>query len=173
MEQVYKRGENVGKVCIMKYMRENHGEILENITAEYPTEVEGMKQYEKFKPVISKKELQVLCEGDEGLTELFDDMIEYFYRYTADVCAQESLKHEKDGIQKNMEEIRALEAPRGALHDAMIDSVKILVRNLVKKGKDVSWYQNIDKGGRIGYANLALLITFADILERNQSQESL
>ncbi len=146
--------------------------MLNSITSEYPTEVEKMKGYEKLKPEISKAELQALCEGDEGLTELFDDMIEYFYRYTADVCAQESLKQEKDGIQKNMEEIRALEAPRGALHDAMIDSVKILVRNMVRKGKDVSWYQNIDKKGRIGYGNWALLITFSDILERNQSQES-
>lgn len=128
-----------------------------------------MAKYEDLKPPVEKEYLMSLCEGDAELTELFEEMVEYFYRYTRDVCMMESLKHEKDGIENNLEEIRNLDVQRTALHNAMIDSVKILVRNLGNKGKDVSWFSNIDKMGRTGYAQLALLTTFVDILKHEQS----
>lgn len=154
-------------------MRTNHEGMLGNITGEYPAQVDDLVKYESIKSPVSKEFLEGLCEGDEALDELFDEMIRYFYRYTVDVCLQESLKQDEDGIQKNLEEIRAMEAPRTALHNAMIDSVKILARNLKNKEKDVSWLPDIDKKGRAGYAQLALSITLMDLLEykRTHSEE--
>ncbi|KND48932.1 MAG: hypothetical protein AB200_00700 [Parcubacteria bacterium C7867-005] len=141
-------------------------DYLHGITGEFPTEVTEFKQeYAKIKPPVDKEFLAGLCEGDEDLQTAFEDMIEYFYRYTRDVCTQESLKHA--GIQDNLEEIQAMEVPRRVLHNAMIESVKIFVRNLRKKGKDVSWATDIDKRGRAGYAQLALLTTFRDIMKAN------
>ncbi len=149
-------------------MNSHHEEILSEITGEFPAKVEEIKQFEGLEPPISETYLFSLCEGDVELIELFDQMIEYFYRYTRDVCEQESLI--KQGVSENLEEIRSKDSARGALHNAMIDSVKIFARNLRAKGKDVSWIEPIDKKGRVGYANLALLMTFHDILALNRSK---
>jgi hypothetical protein len=149
-----------------------HERLIHGIEEDYPNEVESMAtmtQNEGLKPLVAKEYLKELCGDDEELVGHFDDMIEYFYRYTRDVCAQEALKHDKDGLQSNLEEIRAMEEPRRVLHDAMIDSVKIFARNLATKGKDSSWITDIDKRGRVGYANLALLTTFVDILNQNHA----
>lgn len=151
-------------------MNPKHESILQSITGEHPAQVEEMAKYESIKAPVSKEFLESLTQGDEGLRELYEEMIEYFYRYTKDVCIQESLKQEKDGLDKNLEEIRALDVQRSALHNAMIDSVKIFARNVANKGGDVSWFPDIDKKGRAGYAQLALLITFVDILNHNQAE---
>ena len=121
-----------------------------------------------IEPPVSETYLFGLCEGDEGLINLFDEMIEYFYRYTKDVCIQESLI--KQDIQENLEEIQNMDSARTALHDAMIDSVKIFARNLRAKGRDTTWLDSIDKKNRVGYANMALLTTFHDILAINQNK---
>ncbi|MHB0978033.1 MAG: hypothetical protein ACYC1K_01320 [Minisyncoccota bacterium] len=148
-------------------MNSHHEEILSSITGEFPTKVEEIKQFEGIEPPVNEMYLFSLCEGDVELIELFDEMIEYFYRYTKDVCQQESLI--KAGVPENLEEIRSRDAARGALHDAMIDSVKIFARNLRVKSKDASWIEPIDKKGRTGYANLALLTTFHDLLALNRN----
>jgi hypothetical protein len=95
-------------------------------------------------------------------------MLGYFYRYTKDVCEQESLI--RQDLHENLEEIREKDTARTALHDAMIDSVKIFARNLQKKGKDASWLDMIDKKGRAGYANLAFSFTFLDLLALNKNK---
>ncbi len=149
-------------------MNPHHEEILNSITGEFPTKVEEIKELPKVEPPVSETYLFSLCEGDEGMMELFDEMIEYFYRYTKDVCVQESLI--KQDLQENLEEIKSRDAARSALHDAMIDSVKIFVRNLRARGRDVSWVESIDRRGRTGYANLALLTTFHDLLALNRAK---
>lgn len=142
-------------------MNPSNERLLNRITDEFPVQVKSMDKYRDRVPPVTEDYLLGLCEGDPELIELFDDMIEYFYRYTRDVCEQEALKAE--GIVENNEEIKRLDGPRTILHDTMIDSVKIFARNLQRKGKDSSWIADIDKKGRIGYANLALLTTLSDI----------
>lgn len=141
------------------------GEILLNsIQEEFPEKAEEIKSFE-ITPPVSAEYLLGLCEGDPELRELFDEMIEYFYRYTRDVCEQEMLI--KKGMSENLEEIKEMDIKRTKLHNAMIDSVKILAKNLLRKGKDSLWIVPIDKNGRVGYAQLALLTTFVDILKSN------
>lgn len=142
-------------------MNPSHEKFLKAITGEYPAQVESMSQYKEIRPPVSEEYLRNLCGEDPELISLFDEMIEYFYRYTRDVCAQEAIKHE--GITENNEEIQRLDGPRTILHNTMIDSVKIFARNLNKKGKDSTWIGPIDKKGRAGYAQLALLSTIAAI----------
>lgn len=157
-------------------MNPKHEALLHTITDEYPQEVEEMKLYAELQPIVSEEYLYELCADNEILTELIEDMITYFYRYTIDVCQQESLK--KEGIPENLEEINRREDPRTALHNAMIDSVRILWRNMEKAGKDVAWTQALDKSwdlpidkvSRARYGKLALLTTFHDIVE-NFSQK--
>lgn len=142
-------------------MNPSNERLLHKITDEFPAQVKGMDKYREILPPISEQQLFDMCEGDPGMIELYDEMIEYFYRYTRDVCEQEALKHE--GIVENNEEIIRRDGPRTLLHNTMIESVKIFARNLQKRGKDTSWLAAIDKKGRIGYASLALLITLAGI----------
>lgn len=143
-------------------MRNSSENILNTIAEEYPDKVEEMELYKEIKPPVDEEYLAELCGDSEVLKELFEDMVKYFYRYTYDVCAQESLK--KEGIPENLERIREMDDPRSILHDAMIDSVRIFARALRKENKDTSWFDPIDSGGRAKYANLALLTTFLDIL---------
>ncbi len=151
-------------------MTEAHDRLISEITSEYPTEVGQMAEFsEKLEPPVSKEHLRELCNGDPELLELFDEMIEYFYRYTEDACRQERLVHQKDGFHENKEEIKAAEEVRSRSHTAMIDSVRILARNLRKKGKDVSWIDGIDERNRPWYARLALLTTLNDILKQDHS----
>jgi hypothetical protein len=142
----------------------SHERLLGEIEADFPQEIDKMKKYESIQPPVSKEYLYELCSGDEGLTEHLEEMLEYFYRYTHDACEQQSLISK--GIEENLEEIREKDIPRTRLHDAMIDSVKILARNLGQKGKDISWFASIDKRARAGYAQLALSTTLLDILKR-------
>ena len=142
----------------------SHERLLSDIGSEHPEILE----LHDIKPPVSEEYLHGLCEGDEVLEELFDEMIEYFYRYTKDVCSQESLK--QDSITDNIEEIREKEEPRRILHDSMIDSVRIFVRHLKEKGKDTTWFEDIDRKSRVGYAQLALLTTYLDIIRFNHGQ---
>lgn len=149
-------------------MNASNERLLNDISSEFPEKVEEFSHYDEIQPPVKEEYLRELCGNDENLLEIFEDMLEYFYRYTKDVCAQESLI--KEGIPENIDEIREKEEPRSILHDSMIDSVKIFARNLNNKGLDVSWLDNIDKKGRAGYAQFALLTTFLDIIRQNHGQ---
>lgn len=146
----------------------SHEEFINEITSEYPAQVKEAESGLDHPPV-SEAYLYELCGGEEGLLDTLEDMLEYFYRYTADVCYMQKLISE--GVDENLEAIREKEGPRTALHNSMIDSVKIFVRQLREKGKDTSWITKIDKAGRTGYANLALSMTFSDILHKGNHHE--
>ncbi len=141
----------------------NTEHLLHEIASDFPEKLEEISEFREMKPPVSEEYLLELCGDDPELIELFEEMIEYFYRYTHDVCEQESLI--KKGLDENLAEIQERDGPRTSLHNAMIDSVKILARNLVKRGKDGSWIAPIDKKSRAGYAQLALLTTFQDLLK--------
>jgi hypothetical protein len=149
-------------------MGASHERLLTEITSEFPVQVEKITNTPEMEPPVSMDYLRELCGDDGNLIALLEDMIEYFYRYTKDVCEQESLI--KKGIQENLEEIQLKDGPRTILHNTMIDSVKIFARNLREKGKDASWIENIDKKSRIGYAQLALLTTYHDIINQDRNQ---
>ena len=141
----------------------SHESLLHSISEEFPNQVEESKGFAEIEPAVREEYLYQICEGNESLTELLDEMIEYFYRYTRDACEQQSLIDQ--GLEENLEEIREKDGPRTTLHNAMIDSVKILARNLRQKGLDSAWIDKVDKKGRAGYAQLALSTTFRDILK--------
>jgi hypothetical protein len=141
----------------------SHENLLHDIESEFPNEVRELEAYKNTEPAVKEEYLYELCEGNEGLTELLEEMLEYFYRYTRDVCMMKSLIAEENGIQEHQEEIHERDRARTALHNTMIDSVNILVRNLREKGKDVAWFDTVDKPNRSWYARLALLTTFLDI----------
>jgi hypothetical protein len=148
----------------MSDMKGSGLEILAHIAEEHPEGITQITEHPEIQPPVKEEYLLELCGDNEVLTELFEEMIHYFYRYTYDVCRQEGLKKNMD---ENLEKIREMEAPRSALHNAMIDSVRIFMRALKKEGKDTSWFDPIDKKSRAGYAQLALLTTYLDIIRND------
>ena len=91
-------------------MNPGNERLIHKITDEFPVQVKKMDRYREITPSVTEDYLLGLCEGDPELIELFDEMIECFYRYTRDVCEQEALKAE--GIAENNEEIKRLDGPR-------------------------------------------------------------
>lgn len=143
-----------------------HENLLNTIESDYPEKLEEGKD---FAPPVPMEYLEELCGDNEQLWEYLDEMREYFYRYTVDVCEMERAK--LGDIPENLEEIRERDGKRTSLHNAMIDSVKIFIRNLAAKGKDISWFGGLDKRGRTGYAYLALSMTFSELSKRVSQHE--
>ncbi len=120
--------------------------------------------YGNLEPAISPLELQKLCEGDEILEQLRLSVIKYVHRYAHDVYSmmieqiELSEKREKgEDTQEDAEAIHETDERRHNLHNALIDSINALSRELVKKEKDAEWMRELQQGGRPAYAKFALL----------------
>ena len=135
-----------------------------------PEAYENMSEsFEEARPVISEKELETLCSGNEQLEKLLESMIEYSLRYAEDVWSMHIFVNEggfdsEDGAEKFAE----LDAARTILHNALIDSIAILSRNLNKEGKDNSWVQTLADGtslNRASCGSFALLLVYNRYLD--------
>lgn len=109
-------------------------------------------------PAISAKQLESLCNGDEHLTELLQGMFEQCARYTEDVAR--FLQVEARGQEaKEDGELYEIDAKRTRTHNATIDSINILARELSRYGRDGSWVKKL-AGNRVAYMKFALTLTF-------------
>lgn len=118
---------------------------------------------ELTKPLVSVEELERICEGNEDLQVLLQEMLDSCARYTETVCRFEeiALKDRSETIESgDMEEIDTL---RRRTHNAMIDSVNILARNLTKQGKGAPWARALSD--RSKHAKFAITLTFARFAE--------
>ncbi len=128
--------------------------------------------------LISPQELRDLCEGDELLEALMEDVSDYSIRYAQDVWEMDELiKRYKDGeLSKEewKEEMSNADADRTRLHNALIDSVAILPRNMRKKEVDNSWIKGFTDGtgslARASCGTFAFMVLF-DSLSKEQNHE--
>lgn len=149
-------------------------ESIKNKTEEfrhkYPEQTEvlenqyGQYDYEKIKPVITIEKLTELCENDEILEKLLNDVIESFFAYTETVCEYEIIMQKNAAEGNQLEELEQWEDIRSRTHNTLIDNVNILSRNLKSKGKDNSAL-NLNKENRVAYAALAMQNTFRELLK--------
>lgn len=99
-----------------------------------------------------------LCEQDETFKELFEDVLNTSYRYTADVANMEKFARE----DKNTSEEDFMEADqkRSATHNSMIAALNIMTRYVETKdlGLDLSWF-DWQKENRAAYGRFAILLT--------------
>lgn len=148
-------------------------EILRNVIEQYPGELEQAEEIfgdtEQYGP--KAEILQALCEGDETLEKLLEDMLDSCYRYTKDVFETERMVARGIEGDQQAEEYAALDKQRTLLHNATIDNVNILSRALAKAGKDNTWIEPIYSGGRPAYTRFALFTTFREYLKIKQQQE--
>lgn len=110
---------------------------------------------------ISPEDLEKLCLGNETLELLYNQMISYCVRYAEDVLRMERLYTAplQDEIWRS--EMEELDRSRHDLHEATVDSINILSRNLKKFGKSNEWLRPLIAGGRSVYGKFAIGIAFS------------
>ena len=109
-------------------------------------------------PTVSVEQLERLCGEDEYLSELLQSTLNQCARYTEDVSR--FLQIEANGQEaKESHEYHEIDAKRALTHNATIDSINILARELSRHGRDGSWVKRL-AGNRAAYMKFALTLTF-------------
>lgn len=120
--------------------------------------------YGGLKPAIMPQKLEELCGGDPTLEQCLESMFKYVNRYAHDVYSmmieQMELSEKREQGEDTPDDARALaetDTRRHNLHEALMDSINLLSRELAKKEKDNEWMHEFVHEGRAGYARFALL----------------
>ena len=126
-------------------------------------------------PDVSLEDLRTSAEGDELLTELFDEVKNGAHGYFDSV-----LKHERVAqIQVNRldaEEYRdlhqRLDHDRRITHNALCDKLRVLARAEKKAGRDVSWWSKIagPRENRNAIRRWALRTVFAELYKNEDKR---
>lgn len=99
---------------------------------------------EKLNPLIEFGAIREMCEGNAVLEKLFSDMENYSEKYVETLAKyQELINQDVDRDIKT--ELAKLDQDSRIVHDAAIDSVNILSRNMEKFGKNGSWIEKFNK----------------------------
>lgn len=123
---------------------------------------------ENIHPIVSFDELENMCKGNEILEHLFEEIVDYCERYTETAARfQEMILQGVDFDNREAKEW--IDGERKITHDAMIDSVNILARNMEKAGKDISWVELLGKS-RAAYGNFALQNTYLSLINGVQNE---
>lgn len=120
--------------------------------------------YGSLHPAISPEKLEEMCGGDPLLQQCLESMFKYVNRYAHDVYSmmieqmELSEKRERgDDDREDAQELAETDKRRHNLHEALMDSINLLSRELAKKEKDNGWMNEFSHEGRAGYARFALL----------------
>lgn len=101
-----------------------------------------------------------MVQGDPQLEKLFNDFVEYSHRYVADVADMQELQYRKKtgeiDREQWKEEFEQADRDRTVLHDALIDSIAILARNMRKKELSDDWIKPLVTGSTFNRATCGL-----------------
>ena len=144
---------------------------IENFPTEHQSTFEEMERElgdpERLRlPVDLEKLREEVAE--EGLKKLIDSTIQYCERYTESVAAYKELLADPSRDKADQAQ---LDMTEHVVHDATVDAINILARELKKAGYDTRWIASFRS--RAEYGRLALFTTYR-ILERqvpNQNKE--
>lgn len=136
--------------------------FIEKFTKEHPKTLHEMENQlgnpEDIHPIVSFDVLENTCGGNDILEHLFQEVVDYCERYTETVARfQEMILQGVDFDNREAKEW--IDGERKIIHDAMIDSVNILARNMEKAGKDASWIKSLERS-RAAYGNFAMQNTY-------------
>ena len=123
-----------------------------NFEAEKPLGEEEKKEMKKIIEILGEEELKKTremvkrveeeCKGDEDLEKFFEEANDYFIRYTETLFQMRELlnKFNKGEITEEefKEESEKSDSEIQIIHKAARDSLRILVRNMTKKGKNTA-----------------------------------
>ncbi|TXI12243.1 MAG: hypothetical protein E6Q68_04125 [Polynucleobacter sp.] len=66
-------------------------------------------------------------------------------------------REQGENTREDAELLAQTDERRHHLHNALMDSINLMSRELNKKGKDIEWMRPLVENGRAGYATFALL----------------
>jgi hypothetical protein len=128
--------------------------------------------YGTLEPAITPRNLKELCKDDPVLLTCYEQMNTYCIRYAHDVFNMmyeqkklEEFREKNEDTKEMYDELRIIDKNRHTLHEAMMDSVNLLSRQLAKQEKDIEWMREVSSGGRASYAKFAIL-TFYNIYSK-------
>ncbi len=120
--------------------------------------------YGSMEPAITPKDLKALCEHEPLLLTCYEQMNTYCVRYAHDVFNMmyeqrklEELRDAHEDTPEMYEELQTIDKNRHNLHEAMMDSVNLVSRELAKREIDIEWMREVSSGGRASYAKFAML----------------
>ncbi len=148
----------------------------ENLRKKFPVEIGNIEQEysrQEIKPFISIEELTTWCDNNEQLEKLLTDVIDYFFKYTETVCEYNIILQKHLAGEDVDDQLKSWDEIRYYTHNAMIDSVNILIRNIKNKKPDLS-INLPPKENRAAYGALAMQNTFLELLkykEENNGSE--
>ncbi len=141
-------------------------------------ELEKMGDVETLAIPITLEALRKECTENAGLKALLDDMQERAFRY-AKAVIETQLSLRRGDLEResgSRDDLRTLDAVQRRAHDAYIDSVKILARNLDKHGKDTKWFDELCPDPnrshdqyRPYFARFGLIIAYREVLREIKS----
>lgn len=120
--------------------------------------------YDSLSPAIEPEKLRAICEKDPTLLEVYKQMITYCKRYAHDIfnmmheqALLADLREKGEDTPEMYQELQVIDHNRHNLHEAMMDSVNLMSRELAKRNEDIEWMREVVAGGRASYAKFAIL----------------
>ena len=120
--------------------------------------------YNSLNPAILPQELEKICAGDARLEQCLREMFTYVNRYAHDVYSMmveqielSEKRADNNDTPEDYEALRETDLKRHNLHEALIDSINILSKELNRQEKDAEWMRELVSGGRPAYTRFALL----------------
>ena len=121
------------------------------------------------RPYITLWELEKECSTPD-LKEVLEYVTDQCIRYALSVGAY--IKVLMSGFGIGSEDLNDAEDARKRIHDATIDAINALSRQLKKAGKNNAWIFNLTTQGRPAYGKFATLIAFEAIEQYSQQKEA-
>jgi len=115
---------------------------------------------------ISEHELITECEGDELCERALNDFFDYSVRYAADVWEMKMLFAEKNkySTEEWQDIYGKADRARSQLHDTLIDSIAILIRQMNRAERDTDWARELMPAGKLERAycgKFAIMLTYS------------
>ncbi len=148
--------------------------MYNELSIKYPHSISEMEKIysspEFLNSTINVDFIKKECEGNEILEKLFNDMLNYLYRYTETVFEYNEILSNDISQDTINQKLKELEEIRKKVHNATIDSINILSRQLAKFGKDNSWIDQVGSS-RATYGNFAIVNTFRKLLKEKEEEQ--
>ncbi len=135
---------------------ELHNKITPEITQEELEAIERLFKVDLHPPLINLEEYREICENDETARELLQELVDKCLNYTVDVSVMERFTREHEGVRD--EDFDTVNNKRKTTHDAMIGSVNIFSRYILKNQLTDKPFITWDPSNRSGYGRFALLL---------------
>lgn len=122
---------------------------------------------EKLTLPVTEAELRAECAGDDHCERALEDFLDYSTRYAADVWNMKTMMQERiehGETQDWQDRYSKADRERSQLHNALIDSIAILSRALLRAERDNEWVRSLMPTGELSRpacGKFAIMLTYS------------